>query len=371
MSDLLSELGRSENPEFEDAWAAKFAGPETDTQTDNAEETPSVEETESAAQRARDEQGRFTRVEAPAVDEHTRETELEREEAQATGGADEDLVASYLAKYGGDVRKALEAAADAQKIIGRQSAEVQEARELRQRLEQLEARVQQPQEQPRIVRPVTEQDIEAIDQLALTNGPAALERAAALDPSGMLAQRALDIWASVKPGEATVFVAERLAEAKAAALKAELAPALERNQESESDRQFVEAWQGLAQERPEIEALAPGMKQVIDSKPALARMIIEADVETKRELLGTVADAAKALQAPHVQEQIAQFEAEQQAAARETKRGATVVAPKAQIGSVPGAEGNQKSKREAEVDRIKSGIIGASDTSIISGWTTE
>lgn len=384
MSDLLAELGRdTENDEFDALWAGKFGPSETETQTsEETGETP-VEETETetpATERERDAQGRFTRVDAPAVDQHTREDEIEAaEQGQHESAEDGDPVEALLAKYGGNVHAALKAAADAQGLIGRKESERAQAnaevQELRQRLEQLEQRAPQ-QQPPQQYRPITEADVQRIDELALSNGPQALQEAQALDPSGTLVKRAWDTWAAVAPGDAALYAANQIADSKMAQLKEELKPVLEpvaaERAQSAADQQFVQAWESLAEARPEIEQLAAGMKQVIDSRPGLARAIYEGDVETKIELLGTVADAARSLQTPIVQEAITQFEAEREQQSKQKKTQAAVTRPKAQIGSVPGGgPATEKTAAQAEAERIRAGILDSPDTSIVSGWTTE
>lgn len=380
MSDLLTELGRSEDPEFEDAWAAKWSGPEADTQTDEPEaEAPAEADTVEEPQgQPRDEQGRFTRVDQPEVDEHAHEAELEaeeRQEAQAEEtAAESDPVEALLAKYGGDVGAALRAAAEAQSLIGRKETQRSqaeaEAQELRQRIEQLEQR--QPQAATP-TRTITEADVEALDQAVVEGrGRQALEMAAQLDPSGMLAKRVLDSWAAVSPGEATVYVANQIAEQRMAAMREELAPIKEENARSQADQAFVNDWNALVAAKPEVEQLVPAINQILDEDEELAKTILNSSGSARVSLLKTVADAAKVRQEPHVQEAIAEFEKERAEASREAKTTAKVTAPKAQIGSPPGGGGEpEKTQAQREGDAIKAKILDAPDTSISSGWTTE
>lgn len=374
MSDLLSELGRPENSEeFEDAWASKFSPAEADTETEEAT-TPQEDTVEEPEGQPRDEHGRFTRVDTPTVDEHAREDELEAEEQGTQAPPVADEVEAYLQKYGGDVREALKAAANAQKLIGSKESErsqaLTEAQELRSRLEQLEQRQQQPQ-QP--VRTLTEADVERLDELAVTgNGQQALREAAALDPTGQLAKRVYDTWASVEPGQAALFAASQIVDQRMAQMEEKLAPVQEANARSASEQQFVQSWEAVKASRPELEQLAPGMKAIIDERgQGFARLISEADPETQVGLLETLADAAKSRQDPVVQEQIAQFEAERAEQSRAAKTAAKVVAPAA-VGSVPGGAAEaEKTPAQIEAERIRAGIIEGADTSISSGWTTE
>lgn len=383
MSDLLSEIGRltEVDEEAESAWDAKLAeingrGPaEPDTHTEA--ETPEESDTVETTGQPRDEHGRFARVETPEVDEHSREAELEAEEQAAEQPTDDDPVERLLAKYNGDVGAALKAAADAQALIGRKeserSAAEQELQELRARLEQLE---QGREQQPQVARPITEADIERLDTMAMSSNPAdaraAIEEAGRLDPTGMLSQRVYETWASVSPGPATAFLADQIAEAKLAALREELAPIRAQTKESAENAAFVNVWNRLTESRPEVEKLVPAMTQILDENEPLARTILQADDETKFALLGTLADAARARQEPHVQEAIAQFEAERSAASREAKTAAAVLPPKTAVGSPPGGGvQGEKSQAQQEAEAIKARLLEAPDTSISSGWTTE
>ena len=383
MSDMLTELRPNSDPEFEAAWEAKFGPQDADTQTaEESGETPVEQtDTETPADRQRDDQGRFVRVDAPPVDDHGREAELEAEEEQeqrlAAGEqpTEDEVLAKYLEKYNGDVRQALLGAVNAQQLIGRRD---EEKDDLRARLEALEQRqgLPQPQAQPaQGFRPITEADVNTVDELAVGGrGAEAFELATKLDPTGMLARRALDTWTAVNPTEAMLFTADRMSDAKLAQLRAELQPVVERNQASEADQDFVQAWTTLAGNRPEIDELANEMKAVIDERPQLARMILDGDVNQKIDTLGIVADLARAskpLQSPEVREAIEAFAETQRAGSRAEKVAATVTKPKAQIGAPTGGEQSQKSPRELEAERIKSGIVDAPDTSISSGWTTE
>lgn len=371
MSDLLNELGQSENSEeFEDAWAAKFGGPVEDTQPDTeVVETPAEETVETPEGQPRDEQGRFARVDTPSVDEHTAETELEREEEQQVEARAADPVESYLAKYGGDVAAALKGAAEAQKLIGRRD---EEKDDLRARLDRLEQERQVQAASPQVARAITESDVERLDELALSNGQRALEEALRLDPSGQLGQRVFDTWSSVAPGAASLYAADKIAEQRINAFKAELEPVLEANRTTQQDRDFVDMWGKLAASRPEVEQLVPAMSQILDERPDLARAIYEAQPAQQVVLLETLADAASARQQPAVQEAIAQYEAERSEASRASRVAATVTAPKGAIGSPPGgATAAEKTQAQKEGDAIRAKILETPDTSILSGWTTE
>jgi hypothetical protein len=382
--DLLEELGRlTEGDEQADsAWDAKLneinnrTAPETPDTQPAAEEAPAEADTaeteHAAAERPRDEHGRFTRVDTPSVDEHTREDEIAAEEEalqpQAASPEDE-LLERYLAKHNGDVAAALKAAANQESLLGRQGNELGE---LRARLDQLESRPQETPSQPQFT-PLTESDVERLDSMVYEGrGQQALAEALQRDPSGQLGQRVFDAWSSVNPGQATAFMAEQIAESKVAALRAEIEPVRQANQQNEADASFVNVWNGLSGEVPDLEQLVPGMSQILESRPALAKTIVESDPETQKDLLRTVAESARSLQEPHVQEAIASYEAERAEASRTAKQTATVVAPKGAIGSPPGgAPSAEKTPAQAEADAIRARILDTPDTSISSGWSTE
>lgn len=377
MSDLLSELGRAEDEDFESAWAAKWDGPSDETETQPAtEEAPAEAETAEPEGQPRDEHGRFARVDTPAVDDNAREDELAaEEEALAQTAATDDPVESLLAKYNGDVRKALEAAAEAQSLIGRKeserSAAQQELQELRTRLDQLEqTRTAEP---TRHYTPLTEADVERLDGMVYEGkGQAALVEALQRDPSGQLGKRVMDSWAAVSPGEATAFMAEQIAEAKVNAIRAELEPVRQASAQNAETAEFQKIWGELAAEVSDLEQLVPGMNQLIETREGLARAIVQSDPATKKDLLRTLAESARSLQEPHVQESIAAFEAERAEASRAARTSAAVVAPKAAIGSPPGGgPQTEKTPAQQEADRIRAGVLESTDTSISAGWTTE
>lgn len=115
-------------------------------------ETPAEEP--AAEGPARDEQGRFTsqadglpEVLADRLDESAEPTNEPTPEPAVEAVAEEDRVARLLAKYGGDERKALEAAVEAQSTIGSMERELGSLRQQAERAQQLEQWAQQVQAQ--------------------------------------------------------------------------------------------------------------------------------------------------------------------------------------------------------------------------------
>jgi hypothetical protein len=100
-------------------------------------ETPTTAAEEPTQETPRDEQGRFT-----AREEETPSTPDPEDAAAPTGGESDDELQAYLAKYGGDQDKALRAALEAQKLIGRKQSEIDELKSsLEERFDQFEERL--------------------------------------------------------------------------------------------------------------------------------------------------------------------------------------------------------------------------------------
>lgn len=368
MSDLLNELRPESDGAFDDAWAAKFGGPEVqDTQPDITEEVPAEADTTDPEGQPRDDQGRFARVDTPAVDEGS--LELPEEPAQTE---EPDEYAKTLAKYGGDPEATVRGLIELDKMRSRQTDELGE---LRRQVAELQTREQPQPAQPQFQRSITEHDVERLDEAASGGGQAAqaaFEQAAQLDPSGQLAKRVLDTWATVAPSEATVYIANKMAEEKTAALRAEFEPVLADRAQTAEDQKFVQAWEGLKGEMPELDQLAPALEKVLSERPGIVRSILAAeDVETKQDLLRTAAESAKLLQDPVVQEGVQAVQAEEAEASRQAKIAAGVTRPVAQVGSVPGGGNSELSELQKQGQAIKERMLQAPSTNLIDGWSTD
>lgn len=355
MSDLEIEgidLGGDDSA-IDDAFAAAFAraeGVDTEEPTDE-EVTPG----EEPAAQPRNDLGQF----APhkALDEEPEEPVEETPEEPET----DPVLAEYLAKYGNDPEKALKAAANQTDLIGRQGAELGE---LRSQIEQLRQQVATP---PTPQVPITQEVVESLDQLAIENPHQALVQAGNIDPSGQLVRRVMQTWFAVDPMSASAFQTNLAVQQTEERIRAELAPAVETTAQAQSDALFQQAWDlAKANGRADMDARGEEMQKVIAERPVFAAMLqANDDPQTRAQILETIYDLAKP---PVASDQVAQ--AAQAAIAAESKKAKTAarVAKPSVAGSSPGAG---ETEEPTEEDRIRSGILNADSTDILSGWTTE
>ena len=152
---------------------------------------------ETVSDRPRNERGQFAPVETEAPAE-----EVAAEEEPETEIVSEiDPVQKYLAKYGGDKDKAIAAAVEAQRQLGRQSTEVGD---LRAQNAEYEALIQELQglrsdiAQTRANQPVDQGTVDWFDQQVMTNPQGALEWARQQN-NQILMQRGLDTWKEFDP----------------------------------------------------------------------------------------------------------------------------------------------------------------------------
>jgi len=158
------------------------------------EGTPAEVETVQAGQ-LRDERGRFTSAEAPA--EETTPPSAE----DPTGTGQDPAVAAFLAKYGGDVNKALAGAVHLQRKAGEQSNEVGELRRMVEELGQLRESIQQGQQREPVMDQAT---VDWFDEQAAINPYGAAEYARQ-QGNELLLQRALATWKEIDPYQASVY----------------------------------------------------------------------------------------------------------------------------------------------------------------------
>lgn len=358
------EIGTDDGA-VDEAFAAAFRRADgTDTETTTEEATPDEESSAAAEGQPRDEQGRFTPEVTDLegeVEEKEQEGEQEQESPAASTG--DPLVDEFLAKYDGDIEKAVKAAAHQNALLGRQADEVGQ---LRQQLEELRQQVAAPQQRPPVV-PITAEVVEELDSLAVSNPQAALTRVAQLgDPTGQLTERVMDVWFATNPRQASAFQASLIAQQTEARVRAELQPIAEREAQSAEERAFVEAWNAAAERAPDLNELAPTIKEVLDERPALAKTILSTtDAAERAELLlaaREIAAARSGVKSSEIRRIAEKQQADEAAAA---KKAATLARPSA-VGSQPGVA----DKELTEADRIKAGLLGAASTSILDGLTT-
>lgn len=122
-------------------------------------DAPEVVAPEPVEEQPRDDQGRFASKQeeeaAAAAEETPPEDETAAEVVAEETPGEDPAVAAYLAKYGGDVNKAIQAAVSAQRKLGEQGTELGERRQQAAEYEQviaelnaIKAQLAQPQPQP-------------------------------------------------------------------------------------------------------------------------------------------------------------------------------------------------------------------------------
>lgn len=345
MPEIDLEGYQPDNEPDVDALLAERFGREAVATPEPTEEATPVEETAVSEEQPRDDQGRFATREQPEVYE---EPESETEQEQ-------QLILGKYRSY-----EELEQAHQAlESRLGSQGSEVGQ---LRSELEQLRSRLEQPQ-QPQFQRPITEQDVEAIDMLAQSNPHAALAQANAIDPTGMLTDRVMDIWYMTNPREAGAFQTAVALQEQEQRLAQMLQPVVQTTQQSAEEQAFVQAWENVQTSRPDLNEQAPRIEAVLNENPALARAIVNAQSPDEKAALLTVAyDAAKGVNSEALTQGQQKIAAEQAEAARLAKTQASLVKP--------GVVGSQPGTLPEEPDagaRIKAGILGSSDTDVLSG----
>lgn len=341
----------------DEAFAAAFAQADSpDTGGEEEEPTPGDEPAGDAP--PRDDLGRF----APHKSLDTDPDEEPEEEPEEPAAAEPDvdpIVAEYLSKYGNDPNAALKAAAHQNELLGRQGSELGE---LRQQLEQLRTRVDQPA--PVAPTMPTADQVEQLDQLAIENPMRALVTAVQMDPSLQLRDRVMDIWFATNPRQAAEFQARVAVDNAMKGVEERIQPSLEAQQQAASDAAFQEVWNSVAATGVDLDSRADSMVQVLNERPALGNALMSAeDPEVKAQLLRTVYDLAQP--AVPAEEVTAAAQAAIAQQSREEKIRATVTKPRSS-GSVPGAGGGDE---PTEDDRIRSGILNAETTDIMSGWS--
>lgn len=276
-----------QEPTVEEQIAAKFAG--------QVLEAP-VEETETATE--------------PVV-----ETEI-IEAVETT--EDPTPVQEYLAKYDGDTEKALAAAVEAQKVIGRQSAEVAEAREIQKQLAELKDAI--------VVQPQTQQptyDQSSVEDFLATNPqqiPAILEQARA-NNDGFLYTKALSALNELDPTAAMDYHANAVADAKMAVLREEFAPTLQSVQVQQTGNEFASAFKTQSEKHPDFAQVMNGITQdtLTSIPPELVATLQKGTLESKERVLETLYWASKGQQAGNLSaaaQQVAQEASERAQADR-------------------------------------------------------
>lgn len=320
--------------------------------------------------RPRDDSGRFAK----------REPESEAQEGAAPveeerTDADPDLSA-FLEQHGGDSQAALAAALkearEAQSLIGRQSAEVNEARQLRERMARLEGMLETrdaaPQAPPAAPPVVDDNTIAGLEQLYDQHGPNKMIEWVASNRPDLL-DAAEEVWHSYDPLNAARYAARRAAlEAQFSAQSAAPQPD-NRVADLLRERQMGEMIAQVRQATPAgewtlvKEHIIPTFQDAA-TPDVIKNMIVSDDPATQKQGLDVLVQLAKARV---VAQATSQAGAEREAANSEAKRAAQVA-----TGSLRPAQERQPAGQGTREERIKSFqemILGAETTSVRDGLT--
>lgn len=265
--------------------------------------------------------------ERPEGEEQEQELEPGVAEPETEEVEEPDDVANYLAKYGGDVDEALKAAVEAQKVIGRQGAEVGELRKVAQQVDELRALVE-AQNEPQYEEPPPQYDPGSIDEYLAENPQhiPALARQAIDAGDGFLYQRALAAWGELDQVGAMDFHARAVSDAAIERLREEMAPAVQSAQRAETTNQFAAAYETVASRH---EDFAMVMNAITDETIAgFPKSVIGAlqtgDQATKQEVLETLYRWTKTEQAGSLSQAASAAVAQTQQDSRAARQNAAV-----------------------------------------------
>ena len=286
---------------------------------------------------------------------------------QETPLHDDPEIAAYLERFGGDADKALAAAVEAQKMIGRQANEVGELRqqqsELKGRLDQLAATPPAPAAQ---ALSFSQDDLEGlVDE---SGGLQAATWIANNSPQHLDAT--LRLWASRGSEEAydaREFKDEYrawLAEQNAPAQPAPDQTAQYVQQQLENER-ITSVMGEIATGYPDFEDFKEYLMPALEgSKSIVVKNVYSADPTEQKEALELVFDRARLL----AQTQVAGKGADQaRAAAEARKAGARVVTGQLRDAAAEPAKPEGERTRDEEIAAFKSRILASSSTSVADG----
>lgn len=280
---------------------------------------------------------------------------------------DDPEVAAYLEKFGGDADKALRAAIEASKTIGRQGSELGE---LRQTVAKLEGVVETIQARPEPAAPAATLTREQIDQSIEEYGGLQLATWAA-NNAPHLVDSVLEAWGQDEAFAAMKFDREyQTWKATAEAAKATPSDPSKTEayvaQEIEA-KAMVKAMETVAKDFPEFDNFAEFLTPALEASPKIIQAgVLSEDEQTKHDSLKIVFERAEKLhQASLTQDAKAAQDAKRTAgkeAARVIKGQAGVPAPKSPAKGEPGSD-------EEGIAAFKRSILAAETTSVADGLT--
>jgi len=208
----VSDRG-TEALDAERAVEAKLAEAGADNIRRPFQESPeSSAPTEGTPETPRNELGQFVSTDQP--DEPAAPDEIVADAPQG-----DPAVAAFLAKYGGDVDKALEGAVHLQRKAGEQSNELGDLRRMVDELSSLRETIQAGQQQPQQF--VDQATVDWYDEQVMANPVQALEWARQQN-NDLLVQRGLSVWKDIDPYGAAAYRSDLQYQALAAQVQQQL-----------------------------------------------------------------------------------------------------------------------------------------------------
>lgn len=289
--------------------------------------------------RPRDEQGRFVSQEQP----------VEQVEPAAQPFTSDPDLQQYLAKYGGDVEKALRGALEQQSLFGRQANELGE---LRQQLSQFQEQFQETQQ-----RQQTDWD-------SLLENPAQAVQVAFQQGNAPMLQQAFAQWADEDPAAAWSWRSDRMIEVQRQQILQEVEQRIGPVVQQTSEQQFAQAMAGLARQYPDLEQMAPAMAQIAQERPHVLDGLQSQNPQVRATVLEDLYHLARSRSAPQIAAAIQQAQAAQAAEAERAKQDAFVAS-----GSMSAAPQGEQQLTPGDI--LAQGVLGrASQALIDEGWNT-
>lgn len=379
VNEGLEQPAADEKVNSEAGFAAALAGkgvePDKDENTSDTSVALGLETIEPGKERGPD--GRFTaKTETPAPAQDTSNTA-----AQAIT-TDDPALAAYLGKYGGDVEKALQAAVEAQSLIGRRD---EEREQLRERLAKMEGTVEALSRQPQAPAPpvLTDEQVEerAASLVSAKGGWVEAATVAANEAHASGDSRVYDSlveqWALESPIQAARFDTDfQLWKREQAAPKTEAAPDpwVEEQKASTGINATMkaimaeigkDAFEAITTVGADGESL---MIKALDSMPPqVGQMVADDDPQIRLAGAKIVADRAMLLAGTTTKTDVQEVTDEgMPESVRRKLSGASVAT--AGLRPAPAAPQGQVSKEDA-IKTFKEEIMAAETTSVASGLT--
>ena len=283
-----------------------------------------------------------------AADEVEETAETPRDEKGRFVSQDPD-VEGYLAKYGGDVEKAIKAATEAQSLIGRQGSELGE---LRKQFEEF----QQVQQKPRY-------DANALAQL-IENDPARATALAYEAGDGATVAAALEAWKEEAPFEASIWVNDvRNAEFQRQ-ITEQMQSANAPLQERAAGQDFQQALTNFALQHPDMDQHVGTMQAIASESPRILKILAEdSSPEAKMEVYDYLYQKARGRSSETLAKAVANTAQEEKQANEAAKQQAAVAS----------ATSSTETKKKSRTDNWHSQFsefLQDDSTSISSGLTT-